>query len=366
MTIVSALGTGIAATSAGTGIASAQSTTESGPGVSFANQTTNGSTVTIQNATLPEGGFIAIHSSEYLGNGPSDLTVIATSGYLDPGQYQNVTINISNAPPGNYPGVNRTSLNTTQTLVAGLYSDSNSNRRFDFVESGGTEDGAIEVDGVAVTDSARATTPTPDQQHASAVFQDQTVQNNTLSVSQATLPEGGFLTVHNQSYQQTGDPLTSTIGLSGYLSPGNHSNVTVRVLPGSLDRPQTVTLRVTMDTNNNQQYDYVTSGGFNDTGYSGANQSGIVTETAQVQVPSQASSSIQTQATSTDTGGFSQVPATSEGTVAQPDTPEPTAASGSDNSGGSGGSLIGGSLIWKVIGGVILVVVMILLIRILR
>lgn len=360
--VVSAFGAGIAAASASSDVASAQSTSASDPSVTLANQSSNGSTVTIQNATLPEGGFIAVHNSEYLGPGPSDLTIIATSEYLDPGQHQNVTIDVSNAPPGNYPGVNTTRLNSTQTLVAALYTDSNGNRQYDYVESGGSEDPAVEVDGEPVADFGRVNIPEPEQQYASATFENQRLENNTLTISRAYLPEGGFLTVHNQSYQQTGDPLTSTIGLSGYLPPGNHSNVQVRVLPQSLEQSQTVTLRVTMDTNDNQQYDYVQSGGFNDTGYSG-NQSDVVTETAQVQVPgSQSTASV----TSTSEGaGFSQATAISD-TSSQPDGAVPDNTTATDTADDSGGSLLGDLSIWQIIGGIVLIVVIILLIRVLR
>ena len=347
---------------------SAQSTTADEPTITFANQSSNGSTVTIQNATLPEGGFIAIHDSEYLRSSPADLTVLATSEYLSPGQHQNVTINISNAPPGNYPGVNTTSLNTTQTLVGALYSDSNGNRQFDYVLSSGSEDSAIEVDGSPVSDAGQAVISQPEPKHASAVFKNQTLENNTLTVSQAYLPDGGFLTVHNQTYQQADDPLASTVGLSEYLSPGNHSNITVRVLPRSLNQSQTVTLRLAMDTNANQQYDYVTSGGFNDTGYSTANRSQVVTETAQIQGGTTRPIPGQSQTATTDEGTVSQAPATNLGSTASPDTPIPASANATqpNASGDSGGALLDSSLIWRVFGVLLLIVVIILLARVLR
>ena len=363
LVVMSLLGAGLTATPSGSDIVSGQSTSADEPTITFANQTSNGSTVTIQNATLPEGGFIAIHDSEYLSSSPADLTVLATSDYLSPGQHQNVTINISNAPPGNYPGVNTTSLNTTQTLVGALYSDSNGNRQFDYVLSGGSEDSAVEVDGNPVRDVGQATISNPEPEYASAVFQDQTLENNILVVSQAYLPNGGFVTVHNRTYQQTGDPLASNVGLSEYLSPGNHSNITVRVLPNSLSQSQTVTLRLAMDTNNNQQYDYVTSDGFNDTGYSAANKSQVVTETAQVQVRSTQPVSSESP-TSTTAGAFSQQPATD----LDSDTPAPTNADAStptttDN---SAGSFLDTSFIWRALGTLVLVVVIILFIRVVR
>ena len=366
--MVSILGTGLTAAPDGSGVVSGQSTTPDEPTITFANQSSNGSTVTIQNATLPEGGFIAIHDSEYLGSGPGDLTVLATSEYLSSGQHQNVTINISNAPPGNYPGVNRTSLNSTQTLVGALYSDSNGNREFDYVLSGGSEDSAIKIDGSPVRDVGQAKISQPKPERASAVFQDQKLGNNTLTVSEAYLPDGGFLTVHNQSYQRTGDPLTSTVGLSEYLPPGNHSNITVKVLPESLNRSQTVTLRLTMDTNNNRQYDYVTSGGFNDTGYSTENRSKVATETAQIQVSSTQPISGQNQTSTTENGALSQEPTANFESAAAPETSASTDANTSvpENSGDTSGSLLGGGIVLRVLGAVLLLAAIILLIRVLR
>src|SRR5699024_7902519 len=60
--------------------AAADQNATSNASVAFANQTSNGSNVTIESATLPEGGFIAIHDSGYTtGAESAESSVIATS-----------------------------------------------------------------------------------------------------------------------------------------------------------------------------------------------------------------------------------------------------------------------------------------------
>ena len=85
---------------------------------------------------------------------------------------------------------------------------------------------------------------------ASVTFTDQQIRNGTLVVEQGRLPQGGFLVAHNQSYQRTGDPMMSAVGLSGYMPLGDHSSVTLDVLPSTLNRSQTVTVRPARDTDN--------------------------------------------------------------------------------------------------------------------
>ena len=295
-----------------------QTTTQSASSnatVAFANQTSNGSTVTIANATLPDSGFIVIHDSEHVENrAPAEASVIAVSEPLDAGTHRNVTVDISHAPPGNYPGLNRSRLNRSQPLAATVYRDTNANRRFDYVQSYGENDTAYinATDGQPVSDEAGISVPSAEEERrtASVTFANQTLQNETLVVERARLPEGGFLVAHNQSYQRTGDPLTSAVGLSGYLPPGNHTNVRLDVLPGALNETQVVTIRPAKDTNDNQQYDYVQSDGFRDIAYETLNRSDTVSESAQVSVPSgQATESpAQTSPSTTTTSTPSSTP----------------------------------------------------------
>ncbi|HET7322903.1 MAG TPA: metal-dependent hydrolase, partial [Halococcus sp.] len=252
----------------------------------FEDQTTSGSTVTVQSVTLSQPGFVAVHTSAYT-NGlvGAEEAVIAISEYLPAGSYQNLSIDISHSPPANPPGLNRTRLNESQNLTVALFRDTNGNHRYDTVRSFGENDTLVTQNGTVVRDSARVHMPEPEPKAASVVFRNQTLRDNTLVVEKAHLPRGGFIVALNASYQRTGDPLTSVAGSSRYLPPGNHTNITIRLRPGAVGRTQVVTVMPSLDTNGNQRYDYLRTSGFHDIAYETLNHSGVITETALVRVP---------------------------------------------------------------------------------
>ncbi|QRV14869.1 hypothetical protein JMJ58_18435 [Haloterrigena salifodinae] len=100
--------------------------------VTFENQTSNGTAVVVNNTTLPEGGFAVIHaaapddgnetvtnlSEEYA---PGD--VLGNSTYLDPGEHENVTVELNE------------SLEESQVLIAMAHQDTNGNETYEFPEA---------------------------------------------------------------------------------------------------------------------------------------------------------------------------------------------------------------------------------------
>ena len=267
---------------------SANATNTTNATVAFANQTTNGTNVTIESATLPEGGFIAIHSSGYTTGGASaESSVIATSKYLKSGKHTNVTVEVSNAPPGNYPGLNRSQLNSSGPLTAMAHRDTNGNKRMDFVASLGANDTAYSSSaGSPVADSAGITVPIEPKQQASVTVRNQTLQGDSVTVESARLPDGGFLVIHNESYRQSGGALESAVGVTSHLEAGQHNGVSVPLLQGAVESDQQLIVVPYRDTNNNQRYDYITSDGFRDVAYENrtGNQSVIVNDTARTVV----------------------------------------------------------------------------------
>ena len=323
---------------------SGQNTTSTAQAVEIRNQTSSGDTVTVRRATLSQPGFVALHTSSYADGlvGPNE-SVSAVSQRLSAGTHHNVTIDVSNAPPGNAPGLNRSQLNQTTTLGATVYGDTNDNVRLDSVRSLGENDTLVTTNGSVVRDAARVRVPSPPRQTASVAVENQTLNDGTLTVDQARLPDGGFLVVHNESHRQSGDPLTSVVATSKYLAPGNHTNVRLDVLPASLTRTQVVTVRPARDTNGNQQYDFVRSEGFQDVAYETLNHSTAIEDTARVRVPD----SRQTvRPTSSDTP---EQPATTE-TTAPPHTTASGNVEGSD-------SLLGLSPLQLIAGGLVVLVV---------
>ncbi len=270
------------------GTAAGQSTNATNATIEFANQTSNGSNVTIKSVTLPEGGFIALHSSGYTtGAASAESSIIATSGYLDAGEHTNLTLPVDQAPWGNYPGLNRSQLNESAPLTMVAYRDTNNNERMDYVASVGANDTAYTINGSPVADSAGVSVPTKSPEQASVTVRNQTFQDDSLTIENATLPEGGYIVIHNDSYlPPESAPTESAVGITSYLEPGNYTNVDAPLIKGAVASDQTLVAVPYRDTNDNQRYDYVASDGFQDTAYENRtrNQTTVVNDTASIVV----------------------------------------------------------------------------------
>ena len=92
--------------------------------VSFQNQTTDGTVVTVEQANLTDGGFVVIHDRSLL-NGSVLDSVLGVSEYLEAGTHEDVTVTLDEP------------ITESQQLLALAYRDTNDNQTFDFVESQG-------------------------------------------------------------------------------------------------------------------------------------------------------------------------------------------------------------------------------------
>ncbi|WP_191965429.1 MULTISPECIES: hypothetical protein [Haloferax] len=258
--------------------------------VQFDDQTTDGDSVTVTSATLPDGGYIAIIDESG--------SVLGATEYLEPGDQSNVTVAL--AEP----------LTENATLTAQAHVDSNDNQVLDFLTSEGAEDGPYTVDGAPVTDTAAVTVaqaepePPAEEPTASVQFDDQTSDGTTVTVTSATLSAGGFIAIHDAS--------GAVVGASEYLEPGDQSNVTV-TLAEPLTENATLTAMPHLDTNDNQQLDFLTSEGAEDGPYT--MNGAPVTDTANVIVGA---------AEPTPTATPTATPTTEEPTTEAPTTEEPT------------------------------------------
>jgi len=103
---------------------------------------------------------------------------------------------------------------------------------------------------------------------ASVTFDDQTANGMTVTVQSVTLPEGGFVAIHDQRLTE-GKPLESVIGVSSDLDAGMHESVQVTLfdVPGGdfetamLTEDQPLIAMPHLDSNDNNSYDFVQSGG---------------------------------------------------------------------------------------------------------
>ncbi|GAA0507038.1 hypothetical protein SAMN04488066_101257 [Halorubrum aquaticum] len=153
--------------------------------VAFSDQTTDGTSVTVDSVNTSDGGFVVIHDDSLL-DGEVTGSVIGVSEYLEPGENENVTVTLFDGVPG--ATFDRTELTENETLIAMPHRDTNGNETYDFVASDGSEDGPYAADGSAITDSANVTVETAETTGESFVVADLTAsevveRGDTLNVS---------------------------------------------------------------------------------------------------------------------------------------------------------------------------------------
>jgi PGF-CTERM protein len=246
---------------------------------SISDQTSGGQTVVVDDVYLPEGGFVAIHDAS-VNNGGEDVlkSVRGTSGYLEAGNHSNVTVTLDDP------------LEEDQTVVAMPHRDTDGDRAYSFVSSGGEVDGpSTTEEGDIVVDTAEVTVS------ATVTMSDQQTDGSTVVVDRTELADGGFIAVHDSSLLD-GATLDSVVGVSGYLGAGVHEDVRVE-LDDELDEEDTLIPMPHRDTNDNEQYDFVDSNGSEDGPYTNADGE-IVLTTATVTPSDQATVSMNDTATS--------------------------------------------------------------------
>ncbi|WP_417750609.1 HVO_2072 family ArtA-dependent S-layer glycoprotein [Salinibaculum marinum] len=109
---------------------------------------------------------------------------------------------------------------------------------------------------------------------ATVSFSDQESDGTRLVVDSVTLPEGGFIAIHDESLLE-GEVVDSVVGSTVFLEPGTSENVSFRLfdVPGAtfnqteLTEDQTLIAMPHLDTNNNVIYDFVASNGTDDGPY---------------------------------------------------------------------------------------------------
>jgi hypothetical protein len=117
--------------------------------VTFNNQTSDGTTVTVESVTLSEGGFVAIHNAS-LQEGNTLGSVVGVSEPLSAGTHENVEVTLFDVPGQNFS--EGMMLEENQTLIAMPHFDTNSNGVYDFITSNASEDGPYTANGSAVVD----------------------------------------------------------------------------------------------------------------------------------------------------------------------------------------------------------------------
>ncbi|WP_252700479.1 DUF7282 domain-containing protein [Natronosalvus vescus] len=105
--------------------------------VRTADQTIDGETVTIDDVTLSEGGFVAIHDAGWL-EGERVDSVIGVSDYLEPGEHDSVTVTLFADVPGTEFETDALEAGS-HTLFAVPYQDADGDGQFDSVDTDGDQ-----------------------------------------------------------------------------------------------------------------------------------------------------------------------------------------------------------------------------------
>jgi len=115
---------------------------------------------------------------------------------------------------------------------------------------------------------------------ATVTFESQTSDGGSVVISSTSLPEGGFVTIHDDSLLE-GDALGSVVGVSGYLESGGNE-IEVELDEELGEGEHTLIAMPHLDTNGNQEYDFVEMEGGEDGPYT--DDEGAVTNQAVVTV----------------------------------------------------------------------------------
>lgn len=237
----------------------------------YNDQATGARSVVVENVYLPYGGFIALHDGTLL-EGNVLGSVVGVSDFLPTttatiGNHSSVRITLHKAITG-----------PTSTLIVMPHNDTNGNRIYDFISSGGTADGPYTGGAQALTGltgdlaAFNGIVATPRTLNVSASIRavDQPTKGTSMLVDYVELSEDGFVAVHDATLLTASgtvnDVFGSVVGVSARLAPGIHRNVLV---PFTFNASKTnvtglVIPMVHKDTNDNAAYDFVSSAGQQD------------------------------------------------------------------------------------------------------
>lgn len=90
----------------------------------------------VEEVTLPDGGFVAIHEFSGDENDPIG-DIVGVSEYLEPGTHEEVTVHLFDVRGTTYETPH---LGESQELLAVAYRETNANRQFDFMQTNGQVD----------------------------------------------------------------------------------------------------------------------------------------------------------------------------------------------------------------------------------
>lgn len=143
-----------------------RNTSASTASLTVRDQTTAGETITIENVTLPQGGFVVIKVPD---DSTAESHVRGVSSYLENGTNENVTVTLDRP------------LANDSRVMAVAHTDSNENQVYDFVSANGTEDRPYLTNGSVIATNATVSVRTMTQTEATAAGEMDTSQTTTAT-----------------------------------------------------------------------------------------------------------------------------------------------------------------------------------------
>jgi uncharacterized protein (DUF2141 family) len=233
---------------------------------------TNRTQAVLDSVTLPRNGYIVAQTGNVSAN-QSGGTVVGHTQYVRNGTFNDVILNLNKSVRG------------SKTLSVALYNDTNGDKTLNTTGNGTTDTPYQTSGGAPVHDTVRlgseqkknsSQSQNTTSTNATVAFSNQTANGSTITVKRATLPEGGFVVLSDDPYEEIGYLRETMIAVSQPLSPGIHRNVTLNVTHSpaggyqnqtALNTTSDYSVGLFRDTNNNSHFDYITSAGVNDTAY---------------------------------------------------------------------------------------------------
>ncbi|PSP74255.1 hypothetical protein BRC86_06475 [Halobacteriales archaeon QS_3_64_16] len=139
---------------AGIGAVSADDRTsedDSDASIIFENQTSDSETVVVEEVTVEEDGFVAVHDASLL-DGEVVSSVIGVSAYLEAGTHEDVEITLFEGVDGTTFDQER--LEAERTLIGMPHRDTDGDEEYDFVQNDGGNDDPYTENGEAIVDTA--------------------------------------------------------------------------------------------------------------------------------------------------------------------------------------------------------------------
>lgn len=132
-----------------------EATTVGSASIVFEDQESDGTSVTVQSVTAPDGGFVVIHNESFW-NGHPASSVIGVK-YVESGTSTDVSVRLFETASDTNHARERLNEGRHQ-LTAVLYQDTNDNEQFEFYDSGtsgfGLDTPYVDEDGSAIGDNA--------------------------------------------------------------------------------------------------------------------------------------------------------------------------------------------------------------------